>query len=114
MSASGRRHRAATVLLAVVSLSIAPGGALAPWIPVALAAAVTAAPDPDAPWPRRYQTADGGIVVIYQPQIASWEHQKRMTLYAAVAHTPKGGATSLLGTIQAEADTRVSVADRVV
>jgi hypothetical protein len=113
MSLRGPRRRNACVALALVSLIATPGGTLAPWVPVALAAAAPA-PDPDAPWPRRYQAKDGGVIAIYQPQISSWEKQKHMTLYAAVAYTPKGSQTPLFGAIKAETDTRVSVSERLV
>ena len=57
---------------------------------------------------------DGAQVVVYEPQVASWADQKTMTLHAAAAYTPKGKTSPLLGTIMAEADTRVSVDDRLV
>ena len=57
---------------------------------------------------------DGAQVVVYEPQVASWADQKTLTLHAAAAYTPKGKTSPLLGTIMAEADTRVSVDDRLV
>jgi hypothetical protein len=51
---------------------------------------------------------------MYEPQISSWDDQKQMTLYAAVGYTPGGSSMPLLGTITAEADTRVSVEERLV
>src|SRR5690349_24557095 len=69
----------------------------------------------DGGWPRRYVAPDGAEVVIYQPQIASWQDQRLMRLHAAVAYTPKGStAAPLLGTVIAEAHTRVSVEQRLV
>ena len=38
----------------------------------------------DGTWPRRRTTPSGGALALYQPQIASWEDQKRMTLFSAV------------------------------
>ena len=53
-------------------------------------------------------------MVVYQPQIASWDNQKHLVMYAAVAHTAKASTTPLLGTIRAEAETRVSTSERLV
>jgi hypothetical protein len=68
----------------------------------------------DGEWPRRYIAADKSAVIVYEPQVADWADQKRLTLYAAMAYTPPGANMPLLGTIKAEADTRVSVNDRLV
>jgi hypothetical protein len=68
----------------------------------------------DGEWPRRYVGADRAMVVVYEPQVASWEQQKLLSLYAAVAYTAPGADTPLLGTVMAEADTRVSVEERLV
>ena len=53
-------------------------------------------------------------MVLYQPQIAGWTNQKVMTAYAAASYTPKGASKPALGTLQIEADTSVSVAERLV
>ena len=111
MRSRGRRLLFAS--LAVAALLLTAGGPFAPWM--ALAIAQTRQPTaPDAPWPRRFQAPDGSIVVIYEPQIATWENQKKMTLFAAVTHTPKGAEKPLVGTVQVEANTRVSVSERLV
>ena len=55
------------------------------------AAAPAAAPVPtDGDWPRSRTTASGALLVVYQPQIASWVDQKHVVAYAAVSYTPKG------------------------
>ena len=83
-------------------------------LPPNTAAAPPAAPPPvDGGWPRGYVTTAGANVILYQPQIASWENQKAMTLYAAVAYTPKNGKRAL-GTIKGTANTLVSVPERLV
>jgi len=84
MGRRGCRRMPAYVALVTLSLVVAPGGTLAPWIPVVLSAAEIVAPD--APWPRRFQAADGSIVTMFEPQIASWDNQKKMEVYAAVTH----------------------------
>ncbi len=33
---------------------------------------------PDLGWPRRYDLSEGATAVLYQPQIADWDDQKRM------------------------------------
>lgn len=68
----------------------------------------------DGGWPRSYATTSGARFVVYQPQVLSWPNQTRMTLYAAVSYEGKGAAKPALGTVKADADTRVSVAERLV
>jgi len=93
--------------------------------PAAATAAPTAARTATAPpasaagavdggWPRAYTTNSGAALVLYQPQVSEWKNQKVMTAYAAVSYTPKGAAKPALGTLQIEADTAVSVAERLV
>jgi hypothetical protein len=71
-------------------------------------------PAVDGGWPRSYTTPSNARLIVYQPQVASWDNQKRMTLYAAVSYTAKGADRPVLGTIKADADTRVSVPERLV
>ena len=68
----------------------------------------------DGGWPRSYTTNSGAALVIYQPQVATWDKQTLMTAYAAASYTPAGAAKPALGTFQLEADTEVSVAERLV
>jgi hypothetical protein len=74
-------------------------------------AAATAA---DGGWPRAYTSPDGARVVVYEPQTASWEDYKTLTLHAAIGYTPKGESSTHLGTVIALANTRVSVPERLV
>jgi hypothetical protein len=67
----------------------------------------------DGGWPRSYTTPTGAKVVIYTPQVASWENQKLMVLYAAVAYTPTN-AMSVFGSIKAEVKTKVALDERLV
>jgi hypothetical protein len=67
----------------------------------------------DPGWPRSYAAPTGGIT-IYQPQISSWDDQKKVVAWSAVSYEMKGGAKPALGTIKIEADTRVAVDDRLV
>ena len=114
MRTRGSRIRSGVALLAAVSILAAPGGALAALMQVRTAGAATTPSVPDGEWPRRYLAPDGALVVLYEPQIASWENQKLLTLHAATSYAPSGSDQPLLGTFIAEADTRVSVAERLV
>jgi hypothetical protein len=105
--------RAALVYLSAAALLLAPGNTLHALVQAAAQPATAA--QVDGGWPRRYVAPDGAHVVLYEPQIASWQEQKLMRLHAAVAYTPPGStAAPLLGTVIAEAHTRVSVEQRLV
>jgi len=77
-------------------------------------AAGTAAPPVDGGWPRAYQTPSGGQILVYQPQVASWDAQKHMIAFTAVSYLPKGVTKPALGSLKIEADTAVSVEKRLV
>ena len=78
-------------------------------------AAAPATPPPiDGGWPRMYDMPNGSSILMYQPQIASWPNQKHMVAFSAISYRDKGGAKPAMGTIRFEADTKVSVEDRVV
>jgi len=65
-------------------------------------------------WPRAFTTPSGASVVIFEPQIASWANQKQLVAYAAVSCEPKGATKTELGTIKVEANTAVSLDERLV
>ncbi|HUL03770.1 MAG TPA: hypothetical protein VLV16_11135 [Gemmatimonadales bacterium] len=99
----------------------APQPAAAPTAPVPQAIAQEPDSEPgdsvapaDPGWPRAYDLAHGGTAVIYQPQIASWEEQRYVVAWSAVAYQAKGAQEPALGTIRIEASTDVSVPDRLV
>ena len=66
-----------------------------------------------ANFPRTYKLTSGQAVV-YEPQVASWENQKRAVARAAVAYTPNGSEKAALGTIKIEAETLVALDERLV
>src|SRR3954447_9277790 len=68
----------------------------------------------DGGWPRAYDLASGGSILVYQPQISSWDSQKRMVAFSAVSHRTTGAEKPALGTVKLEAETTVSVSDRLV
>jgi hypothetical protein len=68
----------------------------------------------DRGWPRGYSLANEAQIVMYQPQIASWENQKQLVAFAALSHVAKGEQKPALGTIKFETDTEVSLEQRLV
>ena len=79
------------------------------------AAKTPAAPVPvDGGWPRMYSLPSGGTMLVYQPQIASWDRQAHLVAFSAVSYRPKAGDKPSMGTFKLEADTKVSVPDRLV
>ena len=53
-------------------------------------------------------------LVLYQPQVASWDRQQHMVAYSAVSFLPKGAEKAQLGTVKVESDTVVAVSERLV
>jgi hypothetical protein len=101
------------ILALLLSLSpILPSFVLAH--PPATGGAQTSQKPSDRGWPRGYETPSGAQIVLYQPQVYSWENQKHMTAFAAASYLPNGRQKSELGTLKVEADTEVSVAERLV
>src|SRR6185295_1991915 len=106
---------AAGLVLATASLLFAQTQATPKPPPTPPKAAPTPPPrELDGGWPRDYATKDGGAIRVYQPQIASWDGQRRMVMYSAVSYSAKGAAKPALGTVKIEADSTVAVADRLV
>src|SRR4051795_12335246 len=68
----------------------------------------------DGGWPRAYDLASGGSILVYQPQISSWDSQKHLVAFSAVSHRTTGAEKPALGTVKLEAETTVSVSDRLV
>jgi hypothetical protein len=97
----------ALLLTLVVSFS---AGADEPRAPVAS----PTIPAADPGWPRVYTTQAGGRLQIYQPQIASWDEQRHLVAYLAIAYHPAGAGKPALGTIKVEAETTVALEQRLV
>ena len=68
----------------------------------------------DGAWPRVYDLASGGSILLYQPQIASWDKQAHIVAFSAVSYRSKTGEKPALGTVKLEAGTQVAVAERLV
>src|SRR5215510_5638553 len=62
--------------------------------------AVQATDDPG--WPREHTGEDGTKLLVYQPQVDSWEEQRRIHARVAVALTPPQGEKSILGILWIE------------
>src|SRR5215831_23375 len=65
-------------------------------------------------WPRAYALPSEAQMVIFQPQVQSWEGQKHLVAMSAVSYTKKDAAKPELGTIKLEADTSVALQERMV
>ena len=68
----------------------------------------------DRGWPRGYSLPSEAQMVVYQPQIASWQDQKHAIGLAAVAYVSKGEQKPAMGTVKLETETQVSVERRLV
>jgi hypothetical protein len=51
---------------------------------------------------------------VYQPQVASWERQSQLIAFSGVSYQANGESKPAIGTIKLEADTTVSVPERLV
>jgi hypothetical protein len=103
--------------LALAGQSTAPKAATLK--PPAATAAKPATAQPATPaktlaWPRDYATASGGALRIFQPQVASWDNQQHVVMYAAVSYSASGADKPALGTVKIEADTSVAIPERQV
>jgi hypothetical protein len=56
------------------------------------------AQEPD--WPHTVATPNGATATVYQPQAISWPDQKTLTTRMALAITPAGAKTPVLGTLE--------------
>lgn len=70
-------------------------------------------PDPKEDWPRVH-TLETGKVVMYQPQIESWDDYKHFVAKAALQVIPAGKESGIYGAIHLEADTQVNYQTRMV
>src|ERR1051325_2078499 len=68
----------------------------------------------DRGWPRGYNLPNEAQIVLFQPQIASWDDQKHVVALAAVSYVPKDAQKPIVGTIKLESDTQVSLEQRLV
>ncbi len=76
--------------------------------PSVAAAAVPAPP----PWPRVIDR-DGAHVIVYQPQVRSWQNYRTLVADSAISITP-AGQKQILGVVSWKADTITNVSTRTV
>jgi len=122
------RSRLSHSLAWILSLAITlpQSGALAaqgtpPAVPAPVKAAASSTPNVNPPpgsnadpgWPRTIQLKTGSAVW-YQPQIESWDNQKKIVAWSAVSYQPTGAKEPALGTIKIEGPTSVSLDERLV
>ena len=100
-----------TIILALLIISLTIQVSFAQNIPARAQTAQTAA---DRGWPRAYSLPSEAQLVIYQPQISSWQDQKQLVAYTAVSYVAKGEQKPALGTIKLETETETSVPQRLV
>jgi hypothetical protein len=115
--------RLAVISVLFTSLSVAPFARVTTHYPNAAPAPVPQAASRKNPaqtaaadrgWPRGYSLPNEAQLVIYQPQIASWQDQKHVVALAALSYVAKGEHKPALGTIKLEADTEVALEQRLV
>ncbi|HXI29860.1 MAG TPA: hypothetical protein VNG89_15585, partial [Vicinamibacterales bacterium] len=107
----------AIAVAAVIALLTPPAGGIAraqAGAPTTAAPATAAPATNDGGWPRAYLSPRDAAVVLYEPQIASWDGRARMVAYAAIAYQAKGAEKPALGTVKVEAATSVSMPSRLV
>jgi uncharacterized membrane protein YgcG len=68
----------------------------------------------DRSWPRGYSLPSEAQIIIFQPQVATWEDQKHLVARAAVSYVKKDEQKPAMGTIKLEADTSVALTERLV
>ncbi|MGE5199809.1 MAG: hypothetical protein ACM3H9_09225, partial [Rhodospirillaceae bacterium] len=79
------------------------------------AGTAAAAPAPtEKPWPRAFRTPSGIQVLLYTPQVSEWRQQRHMVAYGAVGVEIPGAQKPALGSVKVEADTKVSLEERLV
>src|SRR5947207_3198565 len=112
-----KRIVSSLVLILVVSLSLSWPAGISTRAQTSKAAARggPAATQPgDRAWPRGYSLPSESQIVIYQPQVMSWDNQKHLVAMAAVSYIKKDEKKPEMGTIKLEADTSVALAERLV
>ncbi len=110
--------RSVVAVVTALSLVLTPGT----WLVIGVAAqnaqqgtsGEASDADVDLGWPRGYETPNGGEIVVYQPQISSWEDQRRLVALSAVSYMATGATEAALGVVTLEADTQVSLDERLV
>src|SRR4051812_21661681 len=73
--------------------------------PAGTAAGAAAAAKPvDGGWPRAYALTSGGSILVYQPQISTWQNQRHVVAFSAVSYRATAAEKPALGTVKLEAE----------
>jgi hypothetical protein len=91
--------------------AVTPAQTVSP--PRAQAQAASAAPA-DGGWPKNFVTKSKSRLTLYQPQVASWPDQKKMTAYIAAQYVQPMAIKPALGVLTVTANTKVALAERLV
>jgi len=75
------------------------------------AGTISATVDPS--WPREYVN-DGATILLYQPQVDSWEDYETLVMRAAVAVTPKGASEAVFGALYVNSHTKTDMDARTI
>jgi hypothetical protein len=70
--------------------------------------------EPDGGWPRMITTNSGGTMILYQPQILSWDRQRTLVAMGAISYAPKGSTNPKMGTVKLTSPTSVATEERMV
>lgn len=111
-----KRNASFPVLVFLVSLSLAWSGVfLTPFAKAqSTGRARQSIQSGDRGWPRGYSLPSEAQIVLYQPQIATWDGQKHIVAFSAISYVAKGEQKPTLGTLKIESDTSVSLEERLV
>jgi hypothetical protein len=103
------------MFLAVVAIACMVGG-----IDVPISTRAAAVPSPaattslDGPsWPRAVER-NGNHILVYQPQLKSWQRYRTLTADTAISITPSAGGKQILGVISWRANTPAHLSLRTV
>jgi uncharacterized membrane protein YgcG len=111
--------RAGVAMVTAVAMLLSPTAPLLAAPIQAPTVTVTPKPEETAPvtdrgWPRAYSTPSGARLLVYQPQVSSWNSYRRLVAYAAVAYELPGAPKPALGSLKLEADSKVALSERLV
>ena len=102
-------------LVTILRLVVSPAAPLIGAVSRTAPRSASSADQPvDGGWPRAYATPSGGNILVYQPQVVSWDEQKRIVGFSAVSYQSQGAQKPELGTIKIEAATTVATDERLV
>ncbi len=109
-------QRMKAALSLVVALALLVGTCPPAPLSASTASVTSPAPAASAPvapaWPKIIDR-DGNHIIVYQPQLKSWEKYRTLVADTAISITPAGGK-QILGVISWRANTLANVSERTV